>query len=247
MNDLNFTTQSSFLHHGIQGQKWGVQNGPPYPLDRATAKEVKKQAKRDLNNTEAVKKMNKGSMIGAAVGQFVAGPIGAGAGASLGSYIAFNKLSPEVKNEYYDKVKKYSDAKDQYKIVKKYEKVSLKEAKADFNGDKVKSITNGKKNREPYEFEKGSSTPNSKIPPAEKAAREEVRKAWEKANSDPSANNMAPIPRSALRKLAAAEIKNPNIHDENGKPYISVDDYIKRNYGNDWGQYEADTWEIVIG
>ena len=105
----------------------------------------------------------------------------------------------------------------------------------------------GKKNREPYEFEKGSSTPNSKIPPAEKAAREEVRKAWEKANSDPSANNMAPIPRSALRKLAAAEIKNPNIHDENGKPYISVDDYIKRNYGNDWGQYEADTWEIVIG
>ena len=23
-------------HHGIKGQKWGVQNGPPYPLDRKT-------------------------------------------------------------------------------------------------------------------------------------------------------------------------------------------------------------------
>lgn len=21
------------MHHGIQGQKWGVRNGPPYPLD----------------------------------------------------------------------------------------------------------------------------------------------------------------------------------------------------------------------
>lgn len=22
------------MHHGIDGQKWGVKNGPPYPLDR---------------------------------------------------------------------------------------------------------------------------------------------------------------------------------------------------------------------
>lgn len=24
------------MHHGRKGQKWGVQNGPPYPLDKAT-------------------------------------------------------------------------------------------------------------------------------------------------------------------------------------------------------------------
>ena len=24
------------IHHGIDGQKWGVQNGPPYPLDKET-------------------------------------------------------------------------------------------------------------------------------------------------------------------------------------------------------------------
>lgn len=24
-------------HHGIKGRKWGVQNGPPYPLDQKNA------------------------------------------------------------------------------------------------------------------------------------------------------------------------------------------------------------------
>lgn len=27
-------------HHGVKGQKWGVRNGPPYPLDRSDGKEV---------------------------------------------------------------------------------------------------------------------------------------------------------------------------------------------------------------
>lgn len=31
-------------HHGIEGQKWGVQNGPPYPLDKKTSIKVKKNA-----------------------------------------------------------------------------------------------------------------------------------------------------------------------------------------------------------
>ena len=30
------------MHHGIEGQKWGVRNGPPYPLDRKTSSEIKK-------------------------------------------------------------------------------------------------------------------------------------------------------------------------------------------------------------
>lgn len=44
MSDLTFTTQNQFLHHGIQGQKWGVRNGPPYPLDRK-AKSIYEKAK----------------------------------------------------------------------------------------------------------------------------------------------------------------------------------------------------------
>lgn len=41
MSDLLFTTSNAFLHHGIEGQKWGVRNGPPYPLDRKEAKKKK--------------------------------------------------------------------------------------------------------------------------------------------------------------------------------------------------------------
>lgn len=29
-------------HHGIQGQKWGVRNGPPYPLDKGRKQKVTK-------------------------------------------------------------------------------------------------------------------------------------------------------------------------------------------------------------
>lgn len=30
--------KNELYHHGIEGQKWGVRNGPPYPLDRNTNK-----------------------------------------------------------------------------------------------------------------------------------------------------------------------------------------------------------------
>ena len=39
---------SYLIHHGIKGQEWGVQNGPPYPLDRKSQK-VKKYAEKQIN------------------------------------------------------------------------------------------------------------------------------------------------------------------------------------------------------
>ena len=32
-NDFRLYDQDYLMHHGIKGQKWGVRNGPPYPLD----------------------------------------------------------------------------------------------------------------------------------------------------------------------------------------------------------------------
>lgn len=41
-------------HHGIEGQRWGVRNGPPYPLDTKTANRVKsgEQEKLRVSNKE---------------------------------------------------------------------------------------------------------------------------------------------------------------------------------------------------
>ena len=53
MDDLTFITQTSFLHHGIQGQKWGVRNGPPYPLNKKeSSKSQGKNDEKAINNAK---------------------------------------------------------------------------------------------------------------------------------------------------------------------------------------------------
>lgn len=39
-------------HHGIKGQKWGVRNGPPYPLDRSKSSELKNAAGKSIIKVE---------------------------------------------------------------------------------------------------------------------------------------------------------------------------------------------------
>ena len=45
-----YSRNAELYHHGIKGQKWGVQNGPPYPLDsdKSSGKRLKKD-KEQLN------------------------------------------------------------------------------------------------------------------------------------------------------------------------------------------------------
>lgn len=43
--------KNELYHHGIDGQKWGVRNGPPYPLSRA-GKVVKKAGRIVVQKTE---------------------------------------------------------------------------------------------------------------------------------------------------------------------------------------------------
>ena len=40
---------TEFNHHGIEGQKWGIQNGPPYPLSSylSTGKSLRKAARKE--------------------------------------------------------------------------------------------------------------------------------------------------------------------------------------------------------
>lgn len=47
-NDIRFYSSifvdEYLMHHGIKGQKWGVRNGPPYPLDSDVSSKVKNGA-----------------------------------------------------------------------------------------------------------------------------------------------------------------------------------------------------------
>ena len=47
MYELRPVYPNELYHHGIKNQQWGVQNGPPYPLDRATHRAVVKQERSD--------------------------------------------------------------------------------------------------------------------------------------------------------------------------------------------------------
>ncbi len=44
-----YSRNAELYHHGIQGQKWGITNGPPYPLDSniSTGKRLRKAAKKE--------------------------------------------------------------------------------------------------------------------------------------------------------------------------------------------------------
>lgn len=59
MKELTFSEQNSFLHHGIEGQKWGVRNGPPYPLDSQSDSDYK-QHKQELKEEKKYYKHKEG-------------------------------------------------------------------------------------------------------------------------------------------------------------------------------------------
>lgn len=50
---------NELYHHGIKGMSWGVQNGPPYPLDRQVHNKVVKASKEERKAEKLAKKAEK--------------------------------------------------------------------------------------------------------------------------------------------------------------------------------------------
>ncbi|MCC8160264.1 MAG: hypothetical protein LIO53_02935 [Oscillospiraceae bacterium] len=50
---------NELYHHGIKGQRWGVQNGPPYPLNAKTANSLKTTANESLKIAKKVNNIQK--------------------------------------------------------------------------------------------------------------------------------------------------------------------------------------------
>lgn len=58
-NAINLVVNNFLEHHGISGQKWGKQHGPPYPLDRNAAKQAKLKEKAKARQAREKEKTKK--------------------------------------------------------------------------------------------------------------------------------------------------------------------------------------------
>lgn len=50
VSELQIKRKTTLAHHGVEGQKWGVRNGPPYPLDSKGQYKKIKSLNDDMNN-----------------------------------------------------------------------------------------------------------------------------------------------------------------------------------------------------
>lgn len=57
--ELRMPYPNELYHHGIEGQKWGVQNGPPYPLDPEDHSAAEKKANPSIAAKVGEKRLNK--------------------------------------------------------------------------------------------------------------------------------------------------------------------------------------------
>lgn len=60
-----YSRNAELYHHGIKGQKWGVKNGPPYPLgsDVSTGSRLKKRMEENVNKYYDEKRQNKEAQL----------------------------------------------------------------------------------------------------------------------------------------------------------------------------------------
>ena len=98
--DLN-NTPNYLMHHGIQGQKWGVSHGPPYPLgsDMSTGNKLKTKVVSNLPHKRVsanrMRKYTKSEQARISEGQAMGAMLGGLPGMMVGSYLTKRRINRE--------------------------------------------------------------------------------------------------------------------------------------------------------
>ena len=62
---MELVVNGELYHHGVTGQKWGIRNGPPYPIEDKTLRKGTRLAsvsiEKDSNKYKEIKGLNKSS------------------------------------------------------------------------------------------------------------------------------------------------------------------------------------------
>lgn len=241
INDLNFTTQSSFLHHGIQGQKWGVQNGPPYPLGsyistgkrlrKAARKEAKALSKEYSNAKKAAKNYKENMKLSK----------------NIYKDVTDKKVKKAYKAQYKDYKAKYKNAKEEMdknkqnsqtakEVLKSLENKSLSEVEQ-FLKDReytTESITKLAMKDYKKEQKKASKEGRRVITENEKKANDEflitINKIkdnyFERNGYAPVSSREEDFTKEELKEYAKASMKYANDLNLYGRKYTNLDDYL---------------------
>jgi hypothetical protein len=81
--------REELYHNGILGQKWGVRNGPPYPLDAGdhSASEKKAGYKKSINSNKGKKRKKRKK---SSEDHYIRNSLLAGAAVGIGSWVLFD-------------------------------------------------------------------------------------------------------------------------------------------------------------
>lgn len=236
---------TEFNHHGIEGQKWGIQNGPPYPLSsylstgkslrKAARKEAKygskeyKQAKELAKNTKAKRNLARDRLVNY---------IDEGASPSTVRLLKNDYKSSKI--EYKQAKTELSRAKSNTEaakdVLKKVDKMSLDEVEQFLKdrGYTTKSIS--KLAMKDYKKETKQAEKNRRphITENEKKANDELMSTVNKIRDarikrdgyGPSLGREKDFTKSELREYAKASMKYANDTNLYEKKYTNLDDYL---------------------
>jgi len=179
-----YSRNAELYHHGILGQKWGIQNGPPYPLSKEESNRIKKEAKqnvkdarKELRNTYIGKRMVGGAVAGTILG----GPL-AGVVVAYGMKWLTNTLDQYAKTQYEEAARKVDNAKSAKRTVqhiidesKATEKDLNKKSTSKFSESKPKMSSSTKAKQDAL-FKWAEDHDNFNVKSLPKSLKEEFRK-----------------------------------------------------------------------